>query len=87
MKTASDVRKQIQNKEHKEAVMDLVKRREIGKNQEYTQLASADSRRPVNVPEILSYEEGLNLENSNNYNKISTGMKTLLDKVKGKDLH
>ena len=86
MKTANDVRKQIQDKEHKEAVLNLVKKRGIGKDQEYKQLASAEPRKPVSVPEIV-FEDGLNLDNSNNYKEVKVGMKNLLDKIKGKDSH
>ena len=45
MKDISKVRNQIKQKEHNEALMDLIKKRKIGKSQDYKAISSASFRK------------------------------------------
>ena len=84
MKDISKVRKQIKQKERNKAVMDMIKRRKLGKNQEYTTISSASLEKKENAPVLTDEIEGLNLKDSKGYNKFTSGMKKILAELRQK---
>ena len=84
MKDISKVRNQIKQKEHNEALMDLIKKRKIGKSQDYKAISSASFKKKENAPVLTEEMEGLNLNDSKSYNKFTSGMKKLLAGLKQK---